>query len=151
LDISIARPFNAYGPRQNEESYAGVIPKTILRILNGECPVIYGDGLQTRDYTYVEDVAEIIPEFYINPKTRGKIINIASGKEITIKCLIKKICKLMNYDGKIIFANERPGDVRRHLGDISLAKKLLGYSPKINFNDGLFKTIQWYKKIYDQL
>jgi UDP-glucose 4-epimerase len=146
LDTSIVRPFNTYGPRQNEKSYAGVIPLTISRILKGESPVIYGDGLQTRDYTYVEDIAKAIPKFYEEKSTRGKVINLASGKESTIKEIINKIMDVMNYNGTIIYLPSRPGDVRRHLGDISLAEKLIGYKPTIGFQDGIKKTVDWYKQ-----
>ena len=146
VDVAIARPFNAYGPRQNERSYAAVVPITIRRILTGKPPIIYGDGLQTRDYTYVEDTAEAIVKVYTNPSTRGKAINIASGKEISIKHLINLIAKLTNYKGEIIYADPRPGDVRRHKGDISMAKKLLGYSPKTDYLTGLRKTIKWYEE-----
>jgi len=147
VDTAIVRPFNAYGPRQNEKSYAGVVPITIHRILSGESPIIDGDGLQTRDYTYVEDIAEVIPKFYETPSTRGRAINIASGREISIKKLIHLIMNLMDYSGDVIYADPRPGDVRRHLGDISLAKELIGYSPKTNYKTGLKRTIEWYKNI----
>lgn len=146
LDIAIARPFNAYGPRQNSGSYAGVVPITINKILAGEPPIIHGDGLQTRDYTYVEDTAEAIVKVYEVLSTRGKTINIASSREVRIKDLINLIVKLMNYDGEILCIEPRPGDVRRHKGDISLAKRLLGYSPKTDYETGLRKTIEWYKK-----
>ncbi len=145
LDTSIVRPFNAYGPRQNQFSYAGVIPITINRILRGQSPIIYGDGLQTRDYTYIQDIATTIPKIYEVEETRGQIINLASGKEITIKKLIEEIIKITGYKGNIEYADPRPGDVRRHLGDISLAKKLLGYSPKIDFETGLRNTFEWYR------
>ena len=146
LDVVIIRPFNAYGPRQNEKSYAGVIPITIHRILQGKPPIIHGDGLQTRDYTYVEDIAEAIPKFYQVSSTRGRIINLASGREISIKKLIYRIMDLMNYSGSPIYTDPRPGDVRRHLGDISLAKKFIDYSPKTDYTMGLKKTIRWYEK-----
>ncbi len=146
LDIAIARPFNTYGPRQNEKSYAAVIPITISRILSGRPPIIHGDGLQTRDYTYVEDVAEAISRFYEVPSTKGKVINIASGREISIKELIYQIMDLMGYSGNVIHTAPRPGDIRRHLGDISLAKELIGYSPKIDYKTGLQRTIDWYRE-----
>jgi UDP-glucose 4-epimerase len=146
VDVAIARPFNAYGPCQNESSYAAVVPITIRRILAGKPPIIYGDGLQTRDYTYVEDTAETIIKVYEIPSTRGKTINIATGKEIRIKDLINLIAKLADYEGEIVYADPRPGDVRRHKGDISLAKKLLDYSPKIDWETDLRKTIDWYKE-----
>jgi len=146
LDIAIARPFNAYGPRQNEKSYAGVIPLTISRILNGEPPMIQGDGLQTRDYTYVDDIAKAIPKIYETSSTRGKIVNLASGREITIKTLIEKIIAIMGYEGEIKYTPQRIGDVRRHLGDIALAKELIGYHPETDFDTGLKITVDWYKK-----
>jgi UDP-glucose 4-epimerase len=147
LDVAIVRPFNMYGPRAHEKGYASVVTITINRILSGNPPIIHGDGLQTRDYVYVEDVAGIIPRFYEVEATRGKVINIASGKEITIQDLVHLIMKLMNYSGKIIHTKPRIGDVRRHLGDISLARSLLGYSPKTSYNEGLKKTIEWHKKL----
>jgi len=151
LDVAIVRPFNTYGPRQNEKSYAGVIPITICRILSGKPPIIHGDGLQTRDYTYVEDIAEAIPRFYEASSTRGRIVNLASGKEISIKKLIFLIIDLMDYSGDVIYTEPRLGDVRRHLGDISLARKLIDYSPKTEYKTGLERTIEWYKKLYNFL
>jgi UDP-glucose 4-epimerase len=145
LDVSIARPFNMYGPRQNDASYAGVIPITITRILNGESPIIFGDGLQTRDYSYVEDVASVIPKFYEERSTRNKVINLATGYEISIKYLIEKIAELMGYKGEIKYLSPRLGDVRRHVGDITLAQSLLGYIPKTDLQKGLQATIDWYR------
>jgi UDP-glucose 4-epimerase len=147
LDIAIARPFNSYGPRQNELSYAGVIPLTIKRIMNGDAPVIFGDGKQTRDYTFVEDTANGIKDVYESPTTRGRIVNIASGEEVSIKQIIDLIVKEMDYKGEIVYEPARPGDVRRHKGDISLAKKLLRYEPKITFQEGIRRTIAWYQGI----
>lgn len=145
-DISIVRPFNMYGPRQNQKSYAGVIPTTISRIKHGQCPEINGDGLQTRDYSYVQDVASVIPTFYENIATRGRIINIASGREITIKEIIYMIMDIMNYSGDVIYSSPRLGDVRRHCGDITVARLLLGYKPTTSFEEGLERTVKWYMK-----
>jgi UDP-glucose 4-epimerase len=146
LDISIARPFNSYGPRQNELSYAGVIPLTIERILKHEQPVIFGDGKQTRDYTYVADTVEGILGVYACEAARGRLVNIASGREVTISTLISEIAKIMGYKGKIVHKPARPGDVRRHKGDISLAKRLFGYAPKTDFDEGLKLTVDWYSR-----
>lgn len=146
LDVAVIRPFNAYGPRQNEKSYAGVIPITICRILRGKPPIIHGDGLQTRDYTYVEDIAEAIPKLYEISSTRGRIVNVASGKEMSIKELIHVIMGLMDYSSPIINEPSRPGDVRRHCGDISLARRLINYDPKTGYKEGLRRTIEWYRK-----
>jgi len=148
IDVSIVRPFNTYGPRQNEGTYAGVIPLTIRRILRGESPVIYGDGLQTRDYTYVTDVADAAVKVYQAKSTRGKVLNIASAKEISIKDLISKIAKLMNCKKPVIYDKQRPGDVRRFIGSNSLAKKIINYKPKVDFEEGLRRTINWYRNLF---
>jgi len=145
IDMAIIRPFNNYGPRQNIGKYAGVIPLTIKRILNGESPIIYGDGKQTRDYIYVLETVESSIQVYNHKNTRGKAINIASGKEITIKEIVKTIAEHLGCDKPIVYKEPRPGDVRRHFADISLAKKLIGFKPAINFEEGIKYTLEWYK------
>ena len=149
IDVSIVRPFNNYGPRQNEGTYAGVIPITIKRILAGEPPIIYGDGEQTRDYTYVSETAEAALQIYNCKKTRGKILNIGSGKETSIQYLVKTIMKILDCDMPITYEEERPGDVRRHIADISLARKLINFEQKIDLEEGLRKTVAWYQKTLD--
>lgn len=146
IDASIIRPFNNYGPRQNEESYAGVIPITIKRILSGLPPIIHGDGEQTRDYIYVTNTADAAVDIYYHKNTRGKILNIASGREVTIKRCILLIKELLGYDEPIIYEPKRLADVRRHRGDISLAKKLIDFKTKISFEEGIKETIEWYKQ-----
>lgn len=148
VDASIIRPFNNYGPRQNEGTYAGVIPLTIKRILKGESPVIFGDGLQTRDYTYVTDTAEAAVKIYSAKSTRGKVLNIASGEETTIKDLVSKIAKIMGSKKPIIYDNPRPGDVRRFIGSNHLARELINYEAKVSFDEGLRRTIDWYRDIH---
>lgn len=145
LDVGLARPFNTYGPRQNEKSYAGVIPLTISRILAGEPPIIYGDGKQTRDYTYVDDTVEGILGVYKCKEARRNVINIATGHEITIEHIINEIIRITGYDGEVLHLPERPGDVRRHRGDIRLAKRLFGFAPKVDFKTGLKRTVEWYR------
>lgn len=144
IDMSIIRPFNNYGPRQNEKSYAGVIPLTIKRILNGDAPIIHSDGFQTRDYLYVTDTANAAIEVYKKSVTRGNALNIASGEEISIKMLIETIAKKMRYTGEIIYEPERPGDVRRHIANIFRAEDLIGFRPTVKFEDGIQRTIDWY-------
>jgi UDP-glucose 4-epimerase len=148
VDASIIRPFNTYGPRQHEGTYAGVIPITIRKILNGESPVIHGDGLQTRDYTYVTDTADAAVKIYHAKSTRGKVLNIASGEEMSIKNLVSKIAEIMNCKKPIVYDKPRPGDVRRFIGNNSLARKLIHYEPKIGFDEGLKYTIDWYRELY---
>ncbi len=145
LDITIPRPFNTYGPRQNYKSYAAVIPLTIKRILRKEAPLIYGDGEQTRDFIFVEGVAKAIVDVYLSKNTRGKVINIASGQETSIKELIELIMELMYCESKIKYEKPRPGDVKRHKADISLAKKLIDFKCNIDFKTGIIKTIEYFK------
>lgn len=145
-DCTIIRPFNNYGPRQNERTYAGVIPLTIKRILNDEAPVIYGDGEQTRDYIYVTETARMAIEIYKNERTRGKVINIGSGGETSILTVMKQIMKLLNCDKEIKFVPARPADVRRHIANIYLAEDILGFKQEIDFENGMKMTVDWYKK-----
>jgi UDP-glucose 4-epimerase len=146
IDASIIRPFNNFGPRQNEGSYAGVIPLTIKRIMNGESPVICGDGNQTRDYLFVTDTVDAAIEIYNHKNTRSKAINIASGKEIRIRKIIEAIHDYLDCQKPIIYKKVRQGEVRRHIANISLAEDLIGFKPIVEFNDGLRKTINWYKE-----
>ena len=145
IDASVIRPFNNYGPRQNEGSYAGVIPLTIKRIMQGLPPVIYGDGFQTRDYLYVTDTANAAIEIYNHKSTRSRALNIASGREISIKALIKAIADYMRFDLPIIYEKERPGDVRRHIANVYLAEDLIGFRPTVDINEGLRRTVDWYR------
>jgi UDP-glucose 4-epimerase len=146
FDVTIIRPFNNYGPRQNEGSYAGVIPLTIKRILNGEKPIIYGDGKQTRDFIYATDTAKATIDVYKNEESRGEIINLASGKQIKIEKIIKIICDELKYTGNIEYRERRPGDVQVHEGSIEKAKQLVDFKPSINFTKGIKLTIDWYKR-----
>jgi UDP-glucose 4-epimerase len=145
-DVAIIRPFNTFGPRQNERAYAGVIPTTVRRILRGRPPVIFGDGEQTRDFTYVEDTVEAAIKIYEIKATRGKVINIGQCRETSINELVRLIAKIMGYKSEILYDKPRAGDVRRHCADISLAKKLIGFRPKISLEEGLRKTVAWYLK-----
>jgi UDP-glucose 4-epimerase len=146
LEISVLRPFNFYGERQNMEAYAAVIPVTIWRILNGEKPILEGDGLQSRDFTYVKDGAELAVKMMDCDKALGKVVNIGQGDEIDIKTTISMICDKLDYPfAKVERKPARPSDVRRLHADITLAKKMLRYSPKTSFNEGLELTIDWFR------
>ena len=144
IDTVIVRPFNNYGPRQNEGMYAGVIPATIRRILNGENPIIYGDGKQTRDFIYVEDTAEASIALFKTPEARGKIINVANGFEIKIIDLIRIIQEKLGYQREIIFEEDRPCDVRRHAAGTQILQELIQYKPKVSFAEGIERTVDWY-------
>jgi UDP-glucose 4-epimerase len=146
LEISVIRPFNFYGERQNMEAYAAVVPVTIWRLLNGEKPILEGDGLQSRDFTYVKDGAEIAVKMMNCDEAVGRVVNIGQGEEIDIKTVISMICGKFDYPfDRVLRKPPRPSDVRRLHADITLAKKMLGYSPKTSFNKGLELTIDWFR------
>ncbi len=149
LDATIVRPFNNYGPRQNDKNYAGIIPIVIHRIRQGKPPIIYGDGEQTRDYSFVKDVVDGMVRLVQNDAARGSVINIASGEEVTVNRLVRGIAAAMGYDGPILYEDERPGDVRRHLADVSRARELIGYQPQTVLEDGLRQTVAWYLQQLD--
>lgn len=145
LDISIIRPFNNYGPRQNSEGpLAGIIPVTARRIKNGGRPVINGDGEQTRDFIYVKDTVTGLLLAYEKEESRGKIINLGSGKEMTMNSLLKGICDYMCYSGEWDYKEERTSDVRNLCANIDRAKSVLGFKPQMSFEDGIKETLDWY-------
>ena len=144
LDIATIRPFNNYGPRQNDKQYSAVIPITMRRILSHQPPIICGDGNQTRDFIFVKDTVRAMIMIYKNTKTRGREINIASGREVKIRDLIYLMAKKMNYNGKILWKTQRVADVKRHKASTKLAQKLLNFKPKTAFDDGICETIEWY-------
>lgn len=144
--VTILRPFNLYGPRQNMQAYAAVIPLTIRKIMRGEKPELYGDGEQTRDFTFVKDVAEASLMLIECNDALGKIVNIGQGKETKIKDLIYNICSILDFsDCNVIQMPTRVADVRRLCANVDLAKELINYSPKTSLEDGLDQTIRWYK------
>jgi len=145
MDVAIIRPFNNYGPRQNDLQLAGIIPQTARKIFDGKCPVIEGTGEQTRDFIYVGDTVRAFVMAYENEKSRGKIINLGSGKEISIKNLISEICDYYGYKGKIEYRPARKADVNRLCASSTLAKKILEFEPEIGFSEGLAKTLDWYE------
>ncbi len=154
----IIRPFNNYGPRQNEGTYAGVIPRTITRLMRGEKAEIYGSGFQTRDYIFVKDTAEaaiIVAEKGV----AGEVYNVSSEMAIQISYLIAEIIEMMASKGWIknnLFEDTidmihewRVGDVMNHIGDCKKLKAL-GYKPQTDFLEGLEKTIEYYCGSDDQ-
>lgn len=141
----VLRLFNVYGPRQNP-SYAGVVVKTLERIAAGKPPIVYGDGMQTRDMVYVGDVVEAI-ERAIETQYVDEIYNIGSGKPVRIKDLVNLILELTGKkELKPIHAPPRPGDIRHSYADISKARKMLGFEPKTGLREGLAKTVEWYMR-----
>ncbi len=145
LDAVIIRPFNNYGPRQNIEGpLAGVIPVTVRRILGGEMPAVEGDGLQTRDYLYVSDTVRGLILAYNHETVRGEIINLGSGEEHKIIDIVGHICDYLGYGGEIERRPARAADVKRLCAATQKAEKLLNFTSKIPFADGIVKTLDWY-------
>lgn len=150
LDISIVRPFNNYGPRQNAQgSLAAIIPATARRIQEGGRPIVEGDGEQTRDFIYVEDTVRGLILAYEKEESRGKIINLGSGKDISINTLLQGICSYMNYTGEWEHRPARTSDVRNLCADSTRAKELLGFEPRVDFENGIRKTLDWYVRSSD--
>lgn len=146
VDVRTVRPFNNYGPRQNQGAMAAIVPLTINRIINGEKPVIEGDGLQTRDFVYVEDTVQGLMRFALSDAARGQIYNLASGRETKIKTMVDEICRILNYSGEIEWRPARIADVRRHLPSVEKAKGVLGNVAPTTIEVGLVKTVDWYRK-----
>ncbi len=140
------RYFNVFGPRQDPDSpYSAVIPIFITRLLNGNPPVIYGDGQQTRDFVFVENVAQANLLAADAVKAPGKVINMAEGRSTSLLQLIESLNQLLGTDVQPKFEPRRPGDVRDSLADISMARQLLEYEPAVDFRTGLEKSIEYYK------
>lgn len=140
------RYFNVYGPRQRPDSeYSGVISIFMKKILSGEQPVIYGDGSQTRDFIYVGDVVRANLLAMRSAKASGEVINVATGKETSLKGLVREINGIAGTSLEAIHGPERVGDILRSVADISKARKLLGFEPKHSLGQGLGETIAWFR------
>lgn len=147
LDIAIVRPFNNYGSRQNAEGpLAGIIPATAKRLKNGGKPIIHGDGEQTRDFIYVKDTVRGLILAYENEACRGQIMNLGSGKDISMNHLLQEICDYVGYTGEWEHRESRTSDVRKLCADITKAKKLTGFEPEMPFEKGIRETLDWYNQ-----
>ena len=142
----VVRPFNTYGPRCHHEGDSGeVIPKFLLRCLAGLPMVVFGDGTQTRDFTYVSDTARGIARAAEVDAAIGDTINVGSGAELTINALAEEVARVTGHPGaRVVHEDPRPGDVLRLDADASKASSLLGFAPTITLADGLAKLKRWY-------
>ncbi len=142
------RYFNVYGRRQDPASeYAAVIPKFIQALLNNSPPVIYGDGKQTRDFTYVDDIVRAnLGACTARREALGKAFNIACGTRYSLLELLGELQALIGRGVKPTFEDARKGDVRHSMADISSARSILGFAPETGFRQGLEQTVEWYKK-----
>jgi nucleoside-diphosphate-sugar epimerase len=147
LETVSLRYFNVFGPRQDPGSqYSGVISRFISALFNGERPVIYGDGEQSRDFTHVSNVVEANLRAAESAAAIGKVINIANGKSVTVNGVLETLKKLTGHTNvRADYAPPRTGDVRDSLADLTLARSLLGYTPHVGLEAGLRSTIDWWK------
>jgi len=146
LDTVSIRYFNVFGPRQDPSSpYSGVIALFATRLLAGQPPVITGDGEQTRDFTYVDNVVDGVLRAAMAPDVSGRVINVATGRQISINQLAQTLQRLLGSDVSPVHTEARTGDVRDSLADITLARQLLGYEPHVSFEEGLRRTVAWYR------
>lgn len=147
LETVCLRYFNVFGPNQDPTSvYSAVIPLFIKKILAGESPAIYGDGETSRDFTYVDNnVDAVLRACTTSSECAGEVINIACGYEISLNQLVHKINAELGTTVTSIYKDERKGDVKHSLADISKAERLLGYKPLVSFEEGLKKTIEFYR------
>ncbi len=146
LETVSIRYFNVFGPRQDPSSpYSGVISVFATALLEGRPPTIYGDGGQTRDFTYVANVVDGVLRACEAPAANGQVINVATSGRISLNTLFDEMRRLIGADVTPIYAEPRAGDVRDSQADISKARDLLGYKPLISFEEGLRRTIEWYR------
>ena len=146
LETISLRYFNVFGPQQDPTSqYAAAIPAFVMAILKDKPPTIYGDGEQSRDFTYIDNVIEANLLAARAKETKGQVINIACGQAVTVNEIIDMINKVVGKNVKPDYTDSRPGDVKHSLADITLAKKIIGFEPVIDFEDGLQKAIEWYR------
>ncbi len=147
LETVSLRYFNVFGPRQDPGSqYSGVVSRFISVLLSGEQPVIYGDGEQSRDFTYIDNVVFANMKAASSKDASGKVINVANGQRITLNELLREIQQLTGtQDVAAEYREPRVGDVRHSLADITLAQQFLGYESQVDLKEGLQRTIEWWK------
>ena len=147
LETICLRYFNVFGPWQDPNSeYSAVIPRFITKMLANEPPTIFGDGNQSRDFTYIQDVVMANFNSLEAPKNAlGKAFNVGGGNQITLNQLVTLLNKLLAKNVQPIYGNERSGDIKHSYADSSLAKQYLNYLPKYSFEQGLKETIMWFK------
>jgi len=148
LETVALRYFNIFGPRQDPSSpYSGVLAKFITQMVRGEQPTIYGDGEQSRDFTYIDNAVEANLLACRAPATQaaGQVFNVATGRRVSLNETFKLLRGLTSYAGQPQYGPERGGDIKHSLADISKAEAALGYKPKVDFEEGLRRTVEWYR------
>jgi len=149
LETVCLRYFNVFGPRQDPSSpYSGVLARFIMQMLSGEQPTIFGDGEQSRDFTYIDNVVEgnLLACTAAAKQVAGEVFNVATGRRITLNETFKVLQGLTSYSGQPSYEAERGGDIKHSLADITKAQAHLGYNPKVDFEAGLRRTVEWYRE-----
>ncbi len=144
------RPFNMYGPNSHWQGQRGeLIPKMIVRAMNRQPLVVFGDGMQKRDFLYVEEAARAVLDIAGAQQAWGQCVNFCTGVDTPVQSIAELICKEFDLDPRchIQYQSARPGDVQRHYGDVRRFKELLGYAPSIGLEEGIKRTIQWFKSL----
>jgi UDP-glucose 4-epimerase len=148
LETVVLRYFNVFGPRQDPNSeYSAVIPKFVVAMLAGKRPAVFGNGLQSRDFTFVQNVVDGNLAAAERPEAAGRILNVACGRQYSLLELIASINRVLGTKIDPTFAPPRAGDVRESLADISAARQCLGYEPTIDFDEGLRRSIEYYRTL----
>ena len=149
LETVSLRYFNIFGPRQDPSSpYSGVLAKFITQMLKAEQPTIFGDGTQSRDFTYVDNAvsANLLACQAPASEVAGRVFNVASGQRVDLNETFQSLRKITGYKGDVRYAPDRAGDVKHSSADLTRARKCLGYEPNVGFEEGLRRTVEWYRQ-----
>jgi nucleoside-diphosphate-sugar epimerase len=148
LDTVCLRYFNVFGPKQDPNShYAAVVPIFTTRLLADTSPIIYGDGEQSRDFTFIDNVVAANLKACEGDPKRGAVVNVACGDRFTLNELYSSLCNLVGTNREAQYAEARAGDVKHSMADIRRAKEVLGWSPIVDFHSGLERTVEWYRTV----
>jgi UDP-glucose 4-epimerase len=148
LETVVIRYFNVFGPYQDPTShYSGILAIFTMKMLAGDVPTIYGDGEQSRDFTFIQNVVHgnLLASEAPAERVSGKVFNIATGNRVTLNQTVEILRRATGYSGEVRYAAERSGDVKHSLADISRAKESFGYEPLVDFREGIERTVAWYK------
>lgn len=152
LENACVRYFNVFGPRQDPTSeYSGVLSRFMLAVLEGQIPVVYGDGEQSRDFTFIDNIVDETLRACEAPEASGKVFNGGTGARITLNRVLQELERIIGRKIPATYKPPRDGDIRDSQADVSLARAILGYEPKVQFAEGLQRTWEWYKSNYGNL
>ena len=151
LDCVVLRPFNVYGPGQGNSQYAGVITKFVEAALRGEALTVYGDGCQTRDFIYVDDVVKAFVKALEHETSKTEVFNVCTGEPVSINSLAKLVCEVTEKDLNITHVASHGGDILRSCGDPEKAKRVLGFEPGFSLERGICVVVRWFQHRYADL